>query len=114
MIFTALTLGGGFKGGEIVPSLTIGAAFGSCVAALLGLPLELVAACGMIGVFCGVTNSPLASLLLSFELFGFAAMPYYLVTVAVSYMISGRYGLYHAQKLVYSKTETTFIDSRTR
>ena len=114
MVFTALTLGGGFKGGEIVPSLTIGAAFGSCVAALLGLPLELVAACGMVGVFCGVTNSPLSSLLLAFELFGFAAMPYYLVTVAVSYMISGRYGLYHAQKLMYSKTETTFINSKTR
>lgn len=114
MIFTALTLGGGFKGGEIVPSLTIGAAFGSCVAALVGLPLELVAACGMVGVFCGVTNSPLTSLLLAFELFGFAGMPYYLVTVAVSYMISGRYGLYHAQKLMYAKTETTFINSKTR
>lgn len=113
MIFTALTLGGGFKGGEIVPSLTIGAAFGSCLAAVLGLPLELVAACGMVGVFCGVTNSPITSLLLAFELFGFAGMPYYLVTVAVSYMISGRYGLYHAQKLMYSKTETKFIDSST-
>lgn len=114
MIFTALTLGGGFKGGEIVPSLTIGAAFGSCMAALFGLPLELVAACGMVGVFCGVTNSPIASLLLAFELFGFSAMPYYLITVAVSYMISGRYGLYHAQKLMYDKTEPTFINSSTR
>ena len=114
MIFTALTLGGGFKGGEIVPSLTIGAAFGSCAAALIGLPLELAAACGMVGVFCGVTNSPITSLLLAFELFGFAGMPYYLVSVAASYMISGRYGLYHAQKLMYSKTETTFINSTTK
>ena len=114
MVFTALTLGGGFKGGEIVPSLTIGAAFGSCAAALMGLPLELVAACGMVGVFCGVTNSPISSLLLAFELFGFGAMPFYLVTVAVSYMISGRYGLYHAQKIMYSKTETKFINSKTR
>ncbi len=114
MAFTALTLGGGFRGGEIVPSLTIGAAFGSCAAALLGLPIEFVAACGMAGVFCGVTNSPITSLMLSFELFGFAGMPYYLVTVAASYMISGRYGLYHAQKLMYSKTETTFINSTAR
>ena len=111
MVFTALTLGGGFKGGEIVPSLTIGATFGSCMAVLLGLPLELVAACGMAGVFCGVTNSPLSALLLAFELFGFAGMPYYLVTVAVSYMISGRYGLYRAQRIMYSKTETRFINS---
>lgn len=114
MVFTALTLGGGFKGGEIVPSLTIGAAFGSCVAVLVGLPMELLAACGMVGVFCGVTNSPITSLLIAFELFGFAGMPYYLVTVAASYMISGRYGLYHAQKLMYSKTETTFINSTTK
>ena len=114
MIFTALTLGGGFKGGEIVPSLTIGATFGSCAAALTGLPMELAAACGMVGVFCGVTNSPITSLLLAFELFGFSAMPYYLVSVAASYMISGRYGLYHAQKLMYSKTETTFINSTTK
>lgn len=114
MVFTALTLGGGFKGGEIVPSLAIGAAFGSCFAVLVGLPLEVVTACGMIGVFCGVTNSPITSLLLAFELFGFSAMPYYLVTVAVSYLISGRFGLYHAQKLMYSKTETKFINSTTR
>lgn len=111
MLFTALTLGGGFKGGEIVPSLTIGAALGSCAAAALGLPMELVAACGMVGVFCGVTNSPITSLLIAFELFGFAGMPYYLVTVAVSYMISGRYGLYNAQRIMYSKTETKFINS---
>ena len=114
MIFTALTLGGGFKGGEIVPSLTIGAAFGSCAAALLGMPLELVAACGMVGVFCGVTNSPIASLLLAFELFGFSAMPYYLITVAVSYMISGRYSLYHEQQMIYDKAEPTFIHYSTK
>ena len=114
MLFTALTLGGGFKGGEIVPSLTIGAALGSCAAALLGLPMELVAACGMAGVFCGVTNSPITSLLLCFELFGFSGMPYYLVTVAVSYMISGRYGLYRAQRIMYSKTETKYINTSTR
>ena len=114
MVFTALTLGGGFKGGEIVPSLTIGAAFGSVVAAWLGLPMELVAACGMVGVFCGVTNSPITSLLLAFEMFGFAGMPSYLVTVAASYMMSGHYGLYHAQKLMYAKTEPTYINSTTR
>ena len=114
MVFTALTLGGGFKGGEIVPSLTIGATFGCCAAALVGLPVELAAACGMIGVFCGVTNSPITSLLIAFELFGFSGMPYYLVTIAASYMISGHYGLYHAQKLMYSKTEMTLINSTTK
>ena len=113
MIFTALTLGAGFKGGEIVPSLTIGAAFGCVMAPIIGLPVSLAAACGMAGVFCGVTNCPITSLLISFELFGFAGMPYYLTTVAVSYMLSGYYGLYHAQRIMYSKTETHFINTIT-
>lgn len=110
MIFTALTLGAGFKGGEIVPSFCIGAAFGCVVAPLFGLPTTLVTACGMVGLFCGVTNCPITSLLISFELFGFEGMPYYLTTVAVSYMLSGYYGLYHAQKIMYSKTEPNFVN----
>lgn len=110
MLFTALTLGAGFKGGEIVPSFCIGAAFGCVVAGIFGLPVTLVAACGMVGVFCGVTNCPITSLLISFELFGFEGMPYYLTTVVVSYMLSGYYGLYHSQKIMYSKTETNFVN----
>ena len=113
MIFTALTIGAGFKGGEIVPSLTIGAALGCIAAPLFGLPVSLAAACGMVGVFCGVTNCPITSLLIAFELFGFEGMPYYLVAVAVSYMLSGYYGLYHAQRIMYSKTETHFINTIT-
>lgn len=113
IIFTALTLGAGFKGGEIVPSFCIGAAFGSCAAALLGVPTTLAAACGMVGVFCGVTNCPMTSLLIAFELFGFEGMPYYLVTIAVSYMLSGYYGLYSAQKIIYSKLKTKYIDGKT-
>ena len=113
MIFTALTIGAGFKGGEIVPSLTIGAAFGCVMTPLFGFDVPLAAAMGMIGVFCGVTNCPITSLLISFELFGFAGMPYYLTTVAVSYMLSGYYGLYHAQRIIYSKTETHFINTIT-
>ena len=113
MVFTALTIGAGFKGGEIVPSLTIGAALGCVIAPMFGLDVTLAAAMGMIGVFCGVTNCPITSLLISFELFGFEGMPYYLTTVAVSYMLSGYYGLYHAQRIMYSKTETHFINTIT-
>lgn len=106
MVFTAITLGAGFKGGEIVPSFTVGAAFGCAAAALIGLPVELVAACGMVGLFCGVTNSPITSLLIAFELFGFEGMPYYLATIAVSYMLSGNQSLYHKQRIVFSKNRT--------
>ena len=108
MLFTALTLGAGFKGGEIVPSFTIGAALGCALAGILGLPVELAAACGMVGLFCGVTNSPITSLLIAFELFGFEGMPYYLVTVAVSYMTSGYHSLYHKQQIVVSKTRNDY------
>lgn len=108
MLFTAITLGAGFKGGEIVPSFTIGAALGCTAATVMGMPVELVAACGMVGLFCGVTNSPITSLLIAFELFGFAGMPYYLITIAVSYMVSGYHSLYHKQKIVYSKTHTNY------
>ncbi len=114
MLFTALTLGAGFKGGEIVPSFCVGAAFGCAAASLLGLPAELVAACGMVGLFCGVTNCPISSLMIAFELFGFEGMPYYLTTVAVSYLFSGYYGLYRDQKIMYSKTETHFINTTAR
>ena len=112
MVFTGLTLGAGFKGGEIVPSFTIGACFGFIAANLLGMPATLAAACGIVGVFCGVTNCPITSLLLSFELFGFEGMPCYLVTVSVSYMLSGYYGLYNAQRIMYSKTETQFVNRK--
>lgn len=112
ILFTAVTLGAGFKGGEIVPSFTIGAALGCAAASLMGLPVELVAACGMVGLFCGVTNSPITSLLIAFELFGFAGMPYYLVTIAVSYVVSGYQSLYHKQKIVYSKTKTNYIANK--
>lgn len=112
IVFTALTLGAGYKGGEIVPSLCIGAAFGCLTAPLLGLPSDLASACGMAGVFCGVTNCPITSLLISFELFGFEGMPFYLVTIAASYMLSGRYGLYRAQKIIYAKTETRYINKK--
>ena len=110
MIFTSLALGAGFKGGEIVPSFFIGATFASVVGPLIGLPLSLSAACGMLGVFCGVTNCPITSLLIGFELFGFQGMPYYLVAVSVSYMMSGYHGLYKEQKIVYSKYQTRFIN----
>jgi len=110
MLFTAITLGGGFKGGEIVPTLCVGATFGCMMGQLLQLSPSLAAACGMVALFCGVTNSPISSLLLGFELFGFEGAPFLLLVIAVSYMQSGYYGLYHSQKIMYSKVKTQFIN----
>ena len=114
MVFTCLTLCVGFKGGEIVPSLFIGATLGSAMSALLALPPDICAACGMVGVFCAVTNSPISSMLIAFEMFGFTGMPFYCSVVAVSYLVSGYYSLYKEQRIVYSKTENKYVDRHTK
>lgn len=114
MLFTAVTLGAGYKGGEIVPSFAVGATAGCLFGNLTGFAPELCTAAGMGAVFCGVTNCPITSLLISFELFGYEGMPYYLLSVSLGYMLSGYYGLYHSQKIVYSKYKTEFINRKTR
>ena len=111
-VFTAVTLGAGYKGGEIVPTLCVGATFGCAVGMLLGFSPSLCAACGMIALFAGVTNCPVSSILIAFEMCGFEAMPYFALAVAVSFTLSGYYGLYHSQKFVYSKIRTEFINRK--
>ena len=113
ILFTAITLEAGYKGGEIVPSLFIGATLGCVLGGLLGLPDGFGAAIGMIGVFCGATNCPLASVFLGLELFGGAGLEWFLLTVAISYFISGYYGLYSQQKIVYAKDSQTLVDTYT-
>lgn len=114
MIFTAVTLEAGFKGGEIVPSFFIGATFGCVAGYLLGISPSLCAAVGMIALFCGVTNCPVTSLLISFELFGYSAVSYFMIAIAVSYLLSGYYGLYHDQTIVYSKYKAVYVNRKTR
>lgn len=112
IIFTSATIGAGYKGGEIVPSFCIGGTFGCLFGILTGSPVDLCTAVGMTAVFCGVTNCPISSLLISFELFGYQGMPYFLLTVAFSYMLSGYYGLYHSQKIMYSKYKANYINKK--
>ena len=113
IIFTAITLGAGFKGGEIVPSFAIGATFGCLFGTLLGISPSLCAAVAMVSVFCGVTNCPLSSLLIGFELFGFGSMKYLLIGVAISYMLSGYSGLYSEQTILDSKFKIKSINIKT-
>ncbi|MBP3880088.1 MAG: chloride channel protein [Lachnospiraceae bacterium] len=113
VLFVCLTLESGYKGGEIVPSFFIGAVVGCSLSRIIGLPADICTACGMCSVFCAVTNSPISALCVAFELFGFDGMGYFAISVAVSYMMSGYYSLYGAQKIMYSKTETKFINRTT-
>ena len=113
IILTAITLGAGFKGGEIVPAFFTGAVFGNVVGGLLGLGPSFGAGIGLIAVFCGVTNCPITSLILSLELFGADGFYFFALASAASFMLSGYHGLYRAQKIVYSKIRTEWIDRKT-
>lgn len=110
IVFTVITLSIGFKGGEIVPSFFVGATFGAAFGHLVGFSPEFCASLGLVGVFCGVTNCPLASLIIACEMFSFTKAPYYLIVVAITYLISGYKSIYTSQKIMYSKTEPTFLN----
>ena len=110
IIFTAITIGFGYKGGEIVPTIFIGATFGSLVGGMIGLPPAFSAAVGMIALFCAVVNCPIASIILSVEMFGSQGLVMFAVAVCISFMLSGYYGLYTGQKIIYSKRRTRFIN----
>lgn len=114
IVLTALTMRAGFKGGEIVPSFFIGATLGCVLGNLLGLSPSLCAAAGMAAVFCGVTNCPITSVLIAFELFGFEGVSYYLIAVSISYAASGYYSLYKDQTIVYSKYKAKYVNRHTR
>lgn len=114
LFITSLTLSGGFKGGEIVPSMYIGATLGSFLAPIFGLPIPIAAGCGLVSVFCGVTNCPITSLLIAIEMFGTEGAHYYIISIAISYLLSGYYSLYSTQKIVYSKLETRYINRQAK
>lgn len=113
LLFTAVTLSAGFKGGEVVPSFFVGATFGCAAAPLLGLPGGFGAALGLVSVFCGATNCPVASTILSVELFGAEGLLYFAVSCGLSYMLSGYSGLYSSQTILYSKLRAQYINVRT-
>lgn len=110
IIFTAITIGAGFKGGEIVPAFFTGATFGCVVSPILGINPGFGAAIGFISLFCGVVNCPIASIILALEIFGAEGIMFFAVACAVSYMMSGCFGLYKSQKIVYSKLSAEYID----
>ena len=100
---TALTLGAGFKGGEVTPLFFIGATLGNTMSLFLGLPMPLLAGMGLAAVFAGAANTPLASTLMAFELFGHQAGVYAGIACVVSYIFSGHTGIYSSQLIGLSK-----------
>lgn len=114
LLFTAITLGTGFKGGEIVPSFFMGAVTGCYFGNLIGIDPGFAAALGLISTFCGAVNCPVASIIMSIELFGSEGLMYFGFACAVSYTFSGYFSLYSSQKIVYSKTRAEYINFKTK
>lgn len=110
IIFTSITIAAGFKGGEIVPAFFVGSTFGCVVGSMLGLDAGFAAAIGFVSLFCGAVNCPLASLLLSVEVFGAEGILFFAITCGVSYMMSGHFGLYKSQKIMYSKLDDSLVE----
>lgn len=106
LLLTAITLGAGFKGGEVTPLFFIGAALGSALSLFLPLPVGLLAGMGFVAVFAGASNTPLASSIMAIELFGIACSPYVAIACIVAYLISGHHGIYSAQVIGNAKSVT--------
>jgi H+/Cl- antiporter ClcA len=99
ILFTCVTLGSGFKGGEVTPLFFIGATLGNTLAGLLGAPVDLFAGLGFIAVFAGATNTPLACTMMGIELFGSQNAVYFATACFIAYFFSGHAGIYASQRL---------------
>ncbi|WP_142965890.1 chloride channel protein [Enterococcus casseliflavus] len=100
-LLTILTLAAGFQGGEVTPIFSIGASLGVWLAPLFGLPVEFVAALGYASVFSSATNTLIAPALIGAEVFGFNYLPYFLLTVCISYIFNGNHSIYKGQKSIF-------------
>lgn len=98
LILTSITLATGFQGGEVTPLFVIGATLGNCLSPIVNLPISFLAGLGMIGVFCGGTKTPIASFVMALELFGGVNIKYIFLVCAISYVFSGRSGIYTSQE----------------
>ena len=110
LLFTAISLGCGFRGGEVVPTFFVGATLGCVVGPILGIPAGFAAAVGLVAVFCGAVNCPIASIVLSVELFGSVELTYFAVACGIAYMLSGYFGIYRSQKILYSKIRPEYLN----
>lgn len=99
IVFTAVTLGSGFLGGEVTPLFFVGATLGSVLARVLGLPIELGAGVGLAAVFGSAANTPVALSIMTVELLGSAAFPHVIIVAVIAYVLTGHRGIYPAQRL---------------
>lgn len=108
-ILTTLTLGAGFQGGEVTPLFDIGASFGGWYANMFGIEPSFLAAIGLICVFGSAANTPITTIMLGIELFGAEAVPYFVFASLISFIASGKSGIYPAQERKLSKNIFTKV-----
>ncbi|MBZ4375559.1 chloride channel protein [Corallococcus sp. AS-1-6] len=110
LVFTVVTLGAGFLGGEVTPLFFIGAALGNVLARLLGLPVDLGAAVGMAALFAAAANTPLALSLMAVELVGASVLPHVVIVATVAYLLTGHRGIYPSQRIARKKLGGPLLD----
>jgi len=103
LLFTAITLGAGFLGGEVTPLFFVGAALGNVLALSLGIPLELGAGVGLAAVFAASSNTPLALSIMAMELLGAPVFPHVVIVCVLAYLLAGHRSIYPAQRLLQGK-----------
>jgi len=113
LLLTAVTLGMGFKGGEVTPLFFIGATLGNTWAMFTGAPVDLFAALGFVAVFAGATNTPLACTLMGVELFGPEHVLYFAIACFTAYYFSGHSGIYSSQRIAVNKFHGHEISEQT-
>ncbi len=104
LIFTAITMGSGFVGGEVIPLFIIGATLGNTLSTFMGLPMSFLAALGLVAVFCGGANTPVAAFALAVEIFKGQAVEYFFLVCIISYIVSGHHGLWPSQTIFQPKS----------
>ncbi|MBA3377934.1 MAG: chloride channel protein [Chloroflexia bacterium] len=103
LVLTAVTLGVGFKGGEVTPLFVIGATLGVTLSGPLGLEPDFLAALGFVAVFGAAANTPVACLIMGAELFGASGIVHVGIAVFIAYTVSGHRGIYHSQRVLAAK-----------
>jgi H+/Cl- antiporter ClcA len=103
LLFTAITLGCAFPGGEVTPLFVMGATLGSALAAPLGIDARTLAAIGFVAVFAGAANTPLACTIMGAELFGSTAVVGIAVGCVVAYVFSNHRSIYTTQRVEAAK-----------
>ena len=110
LLFTAVTLGAGFQGGEVTPLFGIGAALGGWIGCLVGIDPSFLAALGMLGVFCAGLNVPITTCMMAIDLFHGTAAGFFVIVAFISYLVGGHRGVYPAQRIISPKRRSLIVD----